>query len=277
MNHNIHATKWHAKMELPDLVAKAVISACSSGRKLSWKIQESEKGTLIQLVWKAANSFTGDTGKKTEVCSNWNNSPVYSNRQSIVQKPQRNPPSRVRRNARRLKAFIECKQTTQEYREVSESGKCDSGNTNQDSSAKEDGSTAGPGMVSYHRPSHAYLPKLKLPSLSLDFQESVQASIESEPTKVGSATSQPGKLLQETPPKPPSLPPDSQKITPAIVEENAAQISDVQTLKDILYNAYDVRFEVRDDTPCLLYKEQEEEKWVPIRVLKDVSDDSDEE
>ena len=45
----------------------------------------------------------------------------------------------------------------------------------------------------------------------------------------------------------------------------------------ILYNAYDVRFEVRDDTPCLLYKEQEEEKWVPIRVLKDVSDDSDKE
>ena len=131
-------------MELPDLVAKAVISACSSGRKLSWKIQESEKGTLIQLVWKAANSFAGDTGKKTEVCSNWNNSPVYSNRQSIVQKPQRrNPPSRVRRNARRLKAFIERKQTTQEYREVSESGKCDSGNTNQDSSAKADCSRNG--------------------------------------------------------------------------------------------------------------------------------------
>ena len=33
----------------------------------------------------------------------------------------------------------------------------------------------------------------------------------------------------------------------------------IQTLKDILYNAYDVRFEVRDDTPCLLYREQEEE------------------
>ena len=57
--------KWRAKMELPDLEAKAVISACSSGRKLSWKIQESEKMPLIQLVWKAANSFAGDTGKKT--------------------------------------------------------------------------------------------------------------------------------------------------------------------------------------------------------------------
>ena len=38
-----------------------------------------------------------------------------------------------------------------------------------------------------------------------------------------------------------------------------------------------MKFEVRDDTPCLLYKEQEEEKWVPIRVLKDMSDDSDKE
>ena len=56
----------------------------------------------------------------------------------------------------------------------------------------------------------------------------------------------------------------------------AAQTSDVQTLKDILYNAHDVRFEVRDDTPSLLYKEQEEEKWVPIRVLKNMSVDSDE-
>ena len=119
-------------------------------------------------------------------------------------------------------------------------------------------------MVSYHRPSHAHPPKLKLPSLSLDSmecQESVQASIESEPTKSGSATSQPGKLLHETTPKSPSLPPDSQKIAPAIIEANAAQISDIHTLKGILYNAYDVRFEV---TPCLLYKEQEEKKWVPI-------------
>ena len=106
----------------------------------------------------------------------------------------------------------------------------------------------------------------------MDFQESVQASIESEPTKLGSVTSQPEKLLQETPPKSPSLPPDSQKIA-----ANATQTSDVQTLKDILYNAHDVRFEVRDDTPSLLYKEQEEEKWVPIRVLKDMSVDSDKE
>ena len=83
--------------------------------------------------------------------------------------------------------------------------------------------------------------------------------------------------MQETLPKLPSLPPGSRKITSAITEANATQISGVQTLRDVLYNAYDVRFEVRNDTPCLLYKEQEEEKWVPIKVLKDESDDSDEE
>ena len=57
-------------MELPDLVAKAVISACNLARKLSWKIQESEKGTLIQLVWKAMNSFAG---KESKVRSNYIN------------------------------------------------------------------------------------------------------------------------------------------------------------------------------------------------------------
>ena len=91
-----------------------------------------------------------------------------------------------------------------------------------------------------------------------DFQETVRTRVESEPPKLGSDTAGPEKLsVQETLPKLPSLPPHSQKITPAIIEANATQISGVQTLRDILYNAYDVRFEVRNDTPCLLYKEQD--------------------
>ena len=44
------------RMELPDLVQRVITSACSSGRTLSWKIQVSEKGTLIQLVWKKVSS-----------------------------------------------------------------------------------------------------------------------------------------------------------------------------------------------------------------------------
>ena len=102
------------------------------------------------------------------------------------------------------------------------------------------------------------------PALSPDFQETVRTSVESEPYE----------LVQKTPPTLPSPPPDPQKITSAITEANPTRISSVQTLRDIQYNACDVRFEVRNDTPCLLYKEQEEEKWVPIRVLEDESDDS---
>jgi len=74
-------------MELPEFVAKTCYFC--SGRKLFWKIQESEKGNLIQLVQKAPNSLTGsrDTKKKSQVCSNWNNLPA-SNRQSMIQKTQ---------------------------------------------------------------------------------------------------------------------------------------------------------------------------------------------
>jgi hypothetical protein len=38
---------------LPELVKAALSTACQSGRSLSWKVQENNKGILIQLVWKA--------------------------------------------------------------------------------------------------------------------------------------------------------------------------------------------------------------------------------
>ena len=187
-------------MELPDLVTKAFISACNSGRKLSWEIQQSAKGTLIQLVWKAVNSFTG----KSEVCSNWNMLPTH-NCQTIVQKPQRrNRPSRVQKNARRLKAFIERKQTTQNCWEVSENGKYEDGGNTGNSSAN----SSSPGMVLHHQPSHAHPTKLKLSSLSPDLQETVQTSVASELPE----------LVQKTPPKLPSPPPDPQKTTSAIIQ-----------------------------------------------------------
>jgi len=82
---------------------------------------------------------------------------------------------------------------------------------------------------------------LKLSFLSSDFQEIVQTSFESEPGNFAVPTSGPGKLFQghplPPPPKSPSLPPDSQKIPPTIIEANAAQISDVQTLRGIVYDA----------------------------------------
>ena len=50
-------------MELPDLLLKAIESACSTRRQLSWKIQEGPKGTLIQLVWKPNAVNTGNASE----------------------------------------------------------------------------------------------------------------------------------------------------------------------------------------------------------------------
>ena len=40
-------------MLLPQPVAVCIQIALKSGRKLSWKLQESARGTLVQLVWKS--------------------------------------------------------------------------------------------------------------------------------------------------------------------------------------------------------------------------------
>ncbi len=52
----------NAKMVLPELVQKAIDSACTTGRYLSWKLQEREKGTLIQLLWKPDTILAGTPG-----------------------------------------------------------------------------------------------------------------------------------------------------------------------------------------------------------------------
>ena len=59
--------------KLPDLVKSALTAACNSGKALSWKVQESDKGILIQLVWKPRleSSLVASESQDT-VCSNWN-------------------------------------------------------------------------------------------------------------------------------------------------------------------------------------------------------------
>ena len=42
-----------ANLLLPEPVAVCIQAALKSGRKLSWKLQESERGTFVQLVWKS--------------------------------------------------------------------------------------------------------------------------------------------------------------------------------------------------------------------------------
>ena len=81
---------------LPELVKAALNQACGSGRSLSWKLQESEKGTLLQLVWKAKVEQPSVLEGSDGVGSNWK----CSGRRRIS-------PSRARRNVRRRKAFLE--------------------------------------------------------------------------------------------------------------------------------------------------------------------------
>ena len=88
---------------LPVLVKAALISACNSGKSLSWKVQESERGTLIQLVWKPRLE-----SQDPALGSNWN-SVKFSQTRHVSEsesKRKRVTPSRARRNAR---AFLECK------------------------------------------------------------------------------------------------------------------------------------------------------------------------
>ena len=109
-------------MELPDLLLKAIESACSTRRQLSWKIQEGPKGTLIQLVWK---SNAVNTGNASEVVgTNWSIAPANPETpacriQQPYQKKKKNKnPSRIRRDAKRLQAYLEGKNAAKSLADV---------------------------------------------------------------------------------------------------------------------------------------------------------------
>ena len=59
---------------LPDVVAGCIQSASRSGRTLSWTIKENNRGTLVQLVWKATTAETDASGEL--MGSNKNSLPV---------------------------------------------------------------------------------------------------------------------------------------------------------------------------------------------------------
>ena len=107
--------------QLPDLVKSALSAACKSGKSLSWKIQENRKGTLVQLVWKEQVPKSVTVDRAARVSSIWKpgqqnvdqfqprSNSVGSNEDKPARKT-RNCPSRLRRNAMRLQAFLERKQ-----------------------------------------------------------------------------------------------------------------------------------------------------------------------
>ena len=94
--------------ELPELLATAIASAVTSGRRLSWKIQENQRGTLIQLVWKNDSAVAvGSVNAKVGI--NWSEASTHSARTPSGGNSTQHksvPPSRKRRNARRLQNFL---------------------------------------------------------------------------------------------------------------------------------------------------------------------------
>ena len=87
---------------LPELVKAAVSLACASGRTLSWKIQEGEKGTLVQLVWSGKQE-----GKKEERWSGKQEERPSASGLVGCFVRRRVSPSRAHRNARCRQAFLE--------------------------------------------------------------------------------------------------------------------------------------------------------------------------
>ncbi len=94
------------------MVAKAIACASSSGRKLSWKIQDNQRGTLVQLVWKNGFGTAGGTSSGAKVGINWNTVPAVDSARrpsgvSGMPMTRRSvPPSRKCRNDRRLQDFL---------------------------------------------------------------------------------------------------------------------------------------------------------------------------
>ena len=75
----------------------------NSSRTLSWKIQESEWGTLIRLVWKNSHTVKGKAGRAVEMGNDW--PPSLKSKERV----RRLPPSKHQRNALRLQRFLEKK------------------------------------------------------------------------------------------------------------------------------------------------------------------------
>ena len=82
-----------AKFELPEPLAVCIQTALNSGRRLSWKIQESVRGTLARLVWKS------DSPSRS----------LDAPAPLAVTRPRKKSPSQIRRSQRRLQEFLKRK------------------------------------------------------------------------------------------------------------------------------------------------------------------------
>ena len=105
----INKYKYTCMDNLPEVVRVALQNACNSGRTLSWKVQENAKGTLIQLIWKLIPVVCLDKGHSISMVGSNSNStkPEFDKPADKPRKRRRNNPSRIRRNARRLRSFLD--------------------------------------------------------------------------------------------------------------------------------------------------------------------------
>ena len=81
-------------MLLPEPVAVCIQTALKSGRKLSWKLQESARGTLVQLVWKSDLPSPARVNHRPELAA------------SRTKRLRKKTPSQQRRGQRRLQEFL---------------------------------------------------------------------------------------------------------------------------------------------------------------------------
>ena len=85
--------------QLPELVKSALAEACKSGKSLSWKIQESNRWCLIQLVWKNRRDPLHTVGEFMKVDSNWNCGDLQSKNRPGMPVQRKRKPHTARRDA----------------------------------------------------------------------------------------------------------------------------------------------------------------------------------
>jgi len=61
--------RWRRSLRL---WRKVIAGVAESGRKLYWKVQESEQGTLVRLAWKSAGCASANpVAEESKVAINW--------------------------------------------------------------------------------------------------------------------------------------------------------------------------------------------------------------
>ena len=226
-------------MQLPEIVAKSIDLALKSDRKLSWKVQDSEKGTLIQLVWKSNASDAQRPCEKSQVCSKWKE-PIRTGNpvpRSLVTKVEETP-SRKWRDARCMNAFLDRKSTVNPGVNIAEMSDSIGAKSNQcDDTVREED-----------------VPWVPAETQFAAMHESVRSDCLSGP--------------QDTEQVPAGTDSLSQSLQDPAQKQREIHDGGVAALKHQLEGGEGISFRFRDNLPGLLYTVNGKENWTAVRVLK---------